>query len=484
MPLVACLALLAVLLAAASAQPATLVAVDKPIPPEQLQQLIRTELGPRYDPAKAQAYLDAHALLERYFAEPATRRDTLQRLTASGLDPNDLGRLCRVRAGWPDFAPGVYYINEKVGATQVSYFLGIPPKYDRLKPWPMLVKLPSPGQFLTEPKPNAEQVAQMYTGWVEQELKKHPDAVVCMPLLNLGTLWGPTYRGMNYVMAPMMHACERANIDPARVYLMGHSAAGHAVWNLALHYPTYFAGIMPLAGAATGDWQRLRLINLRNVSVFCWHDANDDRVKVAGTRQLMQILKRFGFNVVYTETKNVGHVPNDDIVEPLYAQLVQVKRPLYPKDVRLQSNRIETQFNRADWLQLYDPRTPGDEQRMVAARGNDVITMNSNPMAGTVTVTGPNAFDITANDNLDTLRIYVNDEMVDFAKPVKVTVRGKVVGFQGTLTPSVEVMLKDQLLLGRGWRFFTATIDLESGGSKPTTKPATRPAATQPTAGS
>ena len=107
-------------------------------------------------------------------------------------------------------------------------------------------------------------MAAIYTAWINDELKAHPDAAVLMPLLNLDELWGPSYAGMNSVIQPMLHVAGRVNMDPARVYLIGHGMSGHAAWNLGLHYTTYFAAINPLAGSAKADWQRLRLMNLRN----------------------------------------------------------------------------------------------------------------------------------------------------------------------------------------------------------------------------
>ena len=86
-----------------------------------------------------------------------------------------------------------------------------------------------------------------------------------MPLLNLDELYGPSYAGTNSVIQPMLHAAGQANIDPARVYLVGHALSAIAAWNLALNYPTYFAGFESLAGGAGNDWQRLRLTNLHNV---------------------------------------------------------------------------------------------------------------------------------------------------------------------------------------------------------------------------
>ena len=78
-------------------------------------------------------------------------------------------------------------------------------------------------------------------------------------------------------------------------------------------------------------------------------------------------------------------------------------------------------------------------------------------------------------DNVATMRLYLNDRMVDFRRAVTVVVNKKV-KFEGMLQPSVTEMLNDQLFLGRGWRYYGAVIDIDLAESPPTTRPATKPA--------
>ena len=75
-------------------------------------------------------------------------------------------------------------------------------------------------------------------------------------------------------------------------------------------------------------------------------------------------------------------------------------------------------------------------------------------------------------DNVQTMRLYFNDRLVDLKKPVTIIVNKKP-RFEGLLKPSITEMLNDQLFLGRGWRYYTAVIDVDL---LPTTQPATRPA--------
>ncbi len=227
-------------------------ATQQVVPYGELLDMYRSELGPLFRPPDAERIYAAHQLLERYFAStPADRKAVSSQLDALGLDINLIGRLARLRMHWPALDGGaVYYVNERHGPYTVRDFFGVPHDYTRVRAWPLVVKLPTPNAFLTDPRPDGNRVVAIYTAWIADELAHHPDAVVLMPLLNLDELYGPSYDGMNSVMQAMFHVAGRVNIDPARTYLIGHSESAHAAWNLALHYPTYFAAFCPLAGGA------------------------------------------------------------------------------------------------------------------------------------------------------------------------------------------------------------------------------------------
>ena len=448
--------------------------VGAAIPRADLEKMYRFELEGVYRPADADKVYAAHRMLERYFAtrKAAERRLVVKELEATGLDANLLGRLCRIRMNWPALeSGGIYYLNERFGPHTVRYFLGVPKDYDRTRAWPLVIKLPGADAFASGPKPDADQVSQIYRGWMEQELSAHPDAVVLMPLLDLGELWGPSYAGMNRVIQPMQHAAWRANIDPSRVYIVGHSLSGHAAWNLALHYPTFFAAFNPLAGSATGDWQRLRLINLRNVLPVVWHDAGDETIPVARVRSLVGAIRKLKLDVEYDETKGIGHTPTEQVAEDSYRKLRGRRRELYPQQVWLQSNRPDTLFNRADWVQVYQPLNPGREQELRLRRGRGQMRVNQNAYRVDAAIPSRNRIEVKA-ENVQTMRLYLNDRLIDFKRPVTIILNKKP-RFEAMVKPSIEEMLNDQLFLGRGWRYYTGVVDLDLA---PAAGPATRPA--------
>jgi hypothetical protein len=339
--------------------------------------------------------------------------------------------------------------------------------------WPLVIMLPTATPFVTDPRPDADAVTKMYTEWVKAELIKHPDAVVLMPFLNLTEGWGPSYAGMNSVIQATYHVTTRVNVDPARVYLIGHDMSAHAVWNLGLHYTTYFAAIAPFAGSAAADWQRLRLMNLRNVMVVTWHDVDDPVIKFNFTKQVVDVLKRFKYDVEFEETKGVGHTPTAEIIEKNYQKMRTRVRDLYPKEVDVQSNRPDTMFNREDWVQMYQALRPGKDHRLLFRHGGYML-VNDNTMTVHATCK-ENKIDVRT-DNVESMRFYLNDQMVDLSKPVTLTVN-KSLKFEGVLKPNVDEMLKDQLFLGRGWRYYSTMIDVDFGeaATKPATKAVTRP---------
>lgn len=210
------------LLASAAAAQATRPAE---LPREQLLALYRGELADRFDEKRFDELLTAHRLIEQFFAarSAADRAAAVAAIEKSGFDAVTLGRICRIRLGWPDLAPGAYYVNERIGPHNVAYFLGVPKGYTRTRAWPLVVRLAPADPFVARPPPDQQQVTRIYRDWVEAELQQHPDALLLMPLLNLNTLYGPSYSGTNSVMQPIFHVAERVNVDPARVVLIGHS---------------------------------------------------------------------------------------------------------------------------------------------------------------------------------------------------------------------------------------------------------------------
>jgi len=78
--------------------------------------------------------------------------------------------------------------------------------------------------------------------------------------------------------------------------------------------------------------------------------------------------------------------------------------------------------------------------------------------------------------NVQSLRLYLNDQLVDLSQSVAVYVNGKE-RFEGIIPTSIDEMLKDENFMGRGMRYYTAVLDLDLTAveDEATTEPSTKP---------
>ncbi|MBV8781510.1 MAG: hypothetical protein JO353_08945 [Phycisphaerae bacterium] len=429
------------------------------ISPDQLWAIDSAELGALAKDDDRNKLADAHALIEKFFADPDSRPATIAALTATEIDSNILGRICRIHARWPALAPGVYYLNERVGPNIAVYFLGIPHGYTPTNSVPLVIELPTASGFVGDPKPDADRITQIYTAWITDELNKHPDAAVLMPLVNLTDLYGPTPEGMNHVIAPLQHVTSVINVDPSRVYLYGFAMSSIAAWDLSLHNGTYFAAFDAMAGVVRGDWQRTRLMNLRNTLPVIWQDDSDPVAPVSAAKQIVEALRRLKCDVDYEQTHDLGHVPADQIIADRYAAMRKRTRELYPHHVTIQSDRQEPVYNRLDWIRIDQPLMPGKERRLILENGEGKLTLDGNTRKVDATIDRPNHITIVT-DNVANFRVFLNDQIVDFTQSITISVNGRG-RFEGMVKPDVREMLMDQLTLGRGWRYFTGHADID-----------------------
>ncbi len=429
---------------------------------QELDVLYHSELGELYSPALRDRIHSAHELIERFFAAAsfAERRELIRLIDATGIAPAILGRITRIRLDWAALeAQWVLAVDRTRGPFQIRYFLAIPAEYKRTVASPLVICLRVPEELTVSPPLADEQIDQAYRRLASRQLESHPGAAVLIPKLDTNLLYGPSTAGMNTVIQAMLDAADRVNIDPTRVMIIGRGIGAHAVWNLGLHYPTYFAAIVPFAAAATGDWQRQRMMNLRNVLPVVWHDAEDVSVKVENSRTLVGILRRFEVDVDYLETRGVGHEPSDAISQQADQKAHQRRRELYPRRVTLQSNRMESAFNRIDWVQLYQPLDPGGERAVFLPHCPVPLRINRRSASIDARISAANRVEVLC-DNVESLRLYFNDSMIDFSKPLTIVVNRRT-RFEGMIRPSIETLLLDQLFLGRGWRYFTAAVDID-----------------------
>jgi predicted peptidase len=94
-------------------------------------------------------------------------------------------------------------------------------------------------------------------------------------------------------------------VDPARVYLTGHSMGGFGTWYLAYEHPERFAAIAPMSAYpfTVTSWAA----KLKDMPIWAFHGANDNLAPIGDTRELVDALRALGNNVRFTVLPNRDH---------------------------------------------------------------------------------------------------------------------------------------------------------------------------------
>jgi poly(3-hydroxybutyrate) depolymerase len=116
-------------------------------------------------------------------------------------------------------------------------------------------------------------------------------------------------RSEDDVMAVLKLVREQYNIDPNRIYLMGHSMGGIGTWTLAPKFPDIWAAIAPIAGSGAPA----TLERIRHVPQIVVHGDADRTVNVQGSRRMVTRMKELAMEVKYIEVPGGGH---SDVVAP------------------------------------------------------------------------------------------------------------------------------------------------------------------------
>jgi predicted peptidase len=96
------------------------------------------------------------------------------------------------------------------------------------------------------------------------------------------------------------------NIDPNRIYLMGHSMGGGGTWHFGVKYPEIWAALAPVAPAfyTTPD----ELAKIQKMPVIVVQGDDDPFVSVNQTRQFVEKMKSLGMKYVYIEVPGGDHM--------------------------------------------------------------------------------------------------------------------------------------------------------------------------------
>jgi len=186
------------------------------------------------------------------------------------------------------------------------------------------------------------------------------------------------YVGEDDVVAVLEQVRQLYSIDPRRVYLVGNSMGATGCWNLAVHYPHLFAGIVPVSGnadyraweqrwgwnaAAPDAHEDLRAFlhaslspasyaeNLAHCRIVAVHGTGDQVVPVEHARNMASRLRELGYPIEYLEFPQAAHRGFPGWVKD-YAVAKVFGQPPEPTPARFRYKTASLRHNRAWWVTL------------------------------------------------------------------------------------------------------------------------------------
>jgi len=394
---------------------------------------------------------------------PASKFDTAMRAFWDADDSGDAEKAAKtVVASGASFdevrarlKAGRSYARQKTGRIEMptrdhglslDNILEVPADYDPARAWPLRVSLhggvgreaPGPGDPPARPLTNRIQSAG--------EIVLHPRAWAPSQWWNLSQV--------ENITRLVARVKRDYNVDESRTYITGISDGGTGVYFFAMRQATPWSACMPLNGHPlvianpdTGADGQLYVGNLVNCPLHIVNGGKDPLYPAASVEPLVAMFKRaavpYEFKVYPDAGHNVEWWPQERA--GYEAWLAAHPRQPHPEHVSWETERTD-RYNRFRWLVIDRlGKRPSD----VALK--DINTYNPIPAmerelfdhekpSGRVDATRTgNAFDVKTR-GVQAFTLLLSPDVIDFSKPVRVTVNGKV-AHDGIVKPDVATLL-------------------------------------------
>jgi predicted esterase len=251
------------------------------------------------------------------------------------------------------------------------------------------------------------------------------------------------------VLTAMRDANRRFSIDADRVFLTGHGIGGEAAWDLAQAHPDLWAGALPFVALAekytVHYWK-----NGRYVPLYFIAGELDGRSMSENAPVWDRYLRTPGFDATIVEFQGRGHEPFHDEILNLFDWMGRKSRSAPPKEFICETLRPWDNF--FWWLEcdefpaqfmLHPTDFSGRRARSAAVEGKQQADNR-----------------IWAKSTALRTSIWLNPDIVDFSKPIRITFEGdKLAVPEGGVRPDPVVLLEDVRTRADRQRPFWAKIE-------------------------
>ncbi|HEU5259244.1 MAG TPA: hypothetical protein VFU28_24825 [Vicinamibacterales bacterium] len=337
-----------------------------------------------------------------------------------------------------------------VGGVAVGNIIEVPAEYDAAKRWPLRIQLHGGvGRDLRDdPQPQSARIPG------EPQIYIEPQAF-------WEAAWWHTSQVDN-ILGLVDFVKRKYNVDETQTYITGISDGGTGTFFFALRESNPWSACLSLNGQplvlANRDARiegNLYLGNLTNCPLYIVNGDHDPLYPAETVTPIVDAMVKAGIMPVYhiqpNERHDVHWWPEERASYEMFVR--SHRRPAHPERLSWETDRTD-RFNRVRWLVIdkllpQSPKASGNHAEALedvnvfnyGASKMNIFPRRRQVPSGRVDVERrANAFHATTR-GVSAFTLLVSPDVVDFAKPVQVTVNGAQV-FSGLLKKDLPTLLK------------------------------------------
>ena len=356
-------------------------------------------------------------------------------------------------------SPGLHKIVVRglEGEGDIDCLVQLPPEYDPLRKYPTIISLHS---AWSTPLNQIEWWAGMPgpDGMRRGQATRH-GAIVIAPAWGRAHQTSYEYSAREHaaVLGSLRESMRSFSVDSDRVFLSGHSIGGDAAWDIGLSHPDLWAGLVAVVPSAD-KYIHFYWRNAKTLPIYIVGGELDNDCFARNTIDLDRCFSK-GFDTTYVEYRGRGHEHFSDEIVRIFDWMQRKRRTFFPSSIDVVSMRPWDCF--FWWVE------------MSGAPPKTIVLPSDWPPPGTIRPFAIEAKTTPSNTvavrcGADRVRIWLSPELIDFTRPVTVTLDGRRLKHEA-LVPDKRLLLEDLRTRADRQHPFWAVV--ESSKTPPATGP-------------
>jgi len=353
-----------------------------------------------------------------------------------------------------EIAPGLHELEVPgiEGEESFRCLVQVPPEYDPLRTYPAVVSLHAAWS-------TPQNQIEWWAGMPGQDGQRRGQAarngtIVIAPAWTREQQTSYDYSAREHaaVLAALRHSLRRFSIDTDRVFLSGHSMGGDAAWDIALAHPDLWAGLIAISPAA-GKYVNHYWHNARTLPMYLVGGELDSACFGRNTMDLDRYFAK-GFDATYVEYRGRGHEHFSDEIMRIFDWMGRRKRTFFPPSIDVVSMRPWDRF--FWWVEMERP--PARTTVLPSQWPPSPTIRPFSIEAKTMPANSVPASMLSVRCGAERVRIWLSPELVDFSRPVTVTLDGRKL-WKDPVVPDKRLLLEDLRLRADRQHPFWAVVD-------------------------